>query len=72
MTFTFRGHSYDTHFNMGVRTRLSKWFGSYQYPVNMWFSHGDGCCDYWLTDDEGMIRALRQDDYLGVSHDRRP
>ena len=60
-------HKYRFEWRMGVKSRLSKWFGSYKWPVTVWFQHRDDCCDtYWITDPQKIENALRQDDDLGV------
>lgn len=54
MKLTFKKHNYDTKVLLGIRTRFSKWFGSYKTPVTLWVFHLDGCCDYW-TDIKAII-----------------
>lgn len=64
MTFKFRGHNYTTRFRFAIKSRLSKWFGAYRWPVTLWLSHEDDCCDYWTS--KGMVEAIMQDDLLSI------
>lgn len=62
MRLRFRGHNYNTQILFGIKTRLSKWFGKYKWPVVVWIGHGDGCCNYWTTiDNPSAQRAIMSD-----------
>lgn len=61
MRFKFRGHNYGTSFRSGITSRFGKWFGKYKNPVNTWFGHQPGCCDYWISNPKEIQNALIQD-----------
>lgn len=67
MKLRFKGHNYNTHFKSAIKTRFDKYFGEYKYPVNMWVSHGDDCCQYWTTDPHEMMQAFLDDPDFDVT-----
>lgn len=75
MKFWYKGHHYKTDFKFYVTSRLSKWFGSYRYPVagGIIFPHYEctSDCTYWTAvDSPAGRRAFMLDDELSITKDK--
>jgi hypothetical protein len=66
MRVKYNGHNYDTDILFGIKTRWSKWFGNYKWPVTIWIQHADDCCNYWVSADSTEGRTALMNDDTGL------
>ena len=56
----FNHHNYETAFLAWMRWYWKQAQGVSETPEPLVIGHGEGCCDYWITDPDKVYRIARK------------